>query len=170
MRKLTADHADVSGLEFAIVSGSMPLIFLLQCIDDLAPHLAGGAQFVSEASFQSISAQVSGLLPALRGTSSCEVQENSLPCFLAPKNGHVEHSRPRLCWLSISNARLLAAKICDQKSNFLNQHASAKISGKDSYRNASSTSFNQSGRLRTSRGLGPSAAPTMPSCSMRSIR
>ena len=38
------------------------------------------------------------------------------------------------------------------------------------YRSASSTSLSQSGRLSTSRGLGPSAAPTMPSFSMRSMR
>jgi hypothetical protein len=38
------------------------------------------------------------------------------------------------------------------------------------YRNDSSTSLIQSGLLRTSRGLGPSAAPTIPSFSIRSIR
>ena len=38
------------------------------------------------------------------------------------------------------------------------------------YRIDSSTSEIQSGRFRTSRGLGPSAAPTMPSRSIRSIR
>ena len=38
------------------------------------------------------------------------------------------------------------------------------------YRKASSTSVSQSGRFSTSRGFGPSAAPTMPSCSMRSMR
>src|SRR5208282_2894996 len=38
------------------------------------------------------------------------------------------------------------------------------------YRIDSSISEIQSGRLSTSRGLGPSAAPTMPSRSMRSMR
>ena len=38
------------------------------------------------------------------------------------------------------------------------------------YRIDSSTSEIQSGRFSTSRGLGPSAAPTMPSRSIRSMR
>jgi hypothetical protein len=38
------------------------------------------------------------------------------------------------------------------------------------HRSDSSTSDSQSGRLSTSRGLGPSAAPTMPSRSIRSMR
>ena len=38
------------------------------------------------------------------------------------------------------------------------------------HRSASSTSLSQSGRFNTSRGLGPSAAPTMPSRSIKSIR
>jgi hypothetical protein len=38
------------------------------------------------------------------------------------------------------------------------------------YRRDCSTSVIQSGRFRTSRGLGPSAAPTIPSFSMRSMR
>ena len=38
------------------------------------------------------------------------------------------------------------------------------------YRVVSSISEIQSGRFKTSRGLGPSAAPTMPSCSIRSMR
>jgi hypothetical protein len=43
-------------------------------------------------------------------------------------------------------------------------------SGRDHYRIVSSISEIQSGRFKTSRGLGPSAAPTIPSCSIRSIR
>ena len=38
------------------------------------------------------------------------------------------------------------------------------------YRRDSSTSESQSGRFNTSRGLGPSAAPTMPSRSIKSMR
>src|SRR6185369_1547076 len=38
------------------------------------------------------------------------------------------------------------------------------------YRNESSTSSSQSGRFSTSRGFGPSAGPTIPSRSIRSMR
>jgi hypothetical protein len=42
--------------------------------------------------------------------------------------------------------------------------------GRESYRMVSSISEIQLGRFSTSRGLGPSAAPTIPSCSIRSMR
>jgi hypothetical protein len=45
-----------------------------------------------------------------------------------------------------------------------------RISRARDYRRDSSTSESQLGRFNTSRGLGPSAAPTMPSRSIRSMR
>ena len=82
---------------------------------------------------------------------------------------------------TIRNASTLYAHCCTRKmavTTFLWEHFSIlhwpalPKPGEDGqrYRMDSSTSEIQFGRFRTSRGLGPSAAPTMPSRSIRSIR
>lgn len=48
--------------------------------------------------------------------------------------------------------------------------AQGRNCNQECYLSDSSTSESQSGRFNTSRGLGPSAAPTIPSLSIRSIR
>src|ERR1700728_4607481 len=57
-----------------------------------------------------------------------------------------------------------------QHSEIAFRHANTVSCAGTNYRVVSSISEIQSGRFNTSRGLGPSAAPTIPSCSIRSIR